>query len=201
MAGPESANNAGAQTSFVPMLTLGIPSNPVMALMIGAMIIQGIEPGPRVIQQQPELFWGIVASMWVGNVMLLVLNLPLVGMWARIATVPYRFLYPAIIIFASIGVFAMNNLGFEVFTMAAFGVLGYIFLKLDCSVAPLILGFVLGPIMEANLRRSMILSDGSLRIFVESPISIGLLMAALLSLAFVLAPNMRKLRRELEEDA
>ena len=145
VAGPEAANNAGAQTSFIPMLTLGIPSNPVMALMIGAMIIQGIQPGPSVMTEQPALFWGLIVSMWIGNLFLLVLNLPLIGLWVRMITVPYHLLYPVILVFCAIGVFSLNNATFDVYLMAVFGVLGYVFRKLDCEPAPMLLGFILGP--------------------------------------------------------
>ncbi len=196
VAAPESANNAGAQTSFVPMLTLGIPSNPVMALMIGAMIIQGIEPGPGVIQQQPELFWGIIVSMWIGNLMLVILNLPMVGLWAKLVTVPYHYLYPAILVFSAIGIFAMNNSSFAVYTLAAFGVLGYVFAKLECEVAPLILGFILGPIMEANLKRAMVISNGDAMIFLTEPISAILLVVAIVSLLTILLPSMKRVRRD-----
>ena len=160
VAGPEAANNAGAQTSFIPMLTLGIPGNAVMALMIGALMIQGIAPGPQVMNEKPELFWGLIASMWVGNLMLVVLNLPLIGMWIKLLTVPYRYLYPSILVFMSIGVFSLSNNPFDVLIMAIFGVLGYICVKLECEPAPMILGFILGPLMEENLRRAMLLSRG-----------------------------------------
>src|SRR5687767_15375867 len=147
VAGPESANNAGAQTSFIPMLTLGIPGNPVMALMIGALMIQGIAPGPQVMTEKPELFWGLIASMWIGNLMLVVLNLPLIGMWIKLLTVPYRYLYPSILVFMSVGVFSISNQPFDCFLMAMFGLLGYVCVKLECEPAPLILGFILGPLM------------------------------------------------------
>ena len=164
--GPKPANNAGAQTSFIPMLTLGIPSNAVMALMIGALMIQGIAPGPQVMNEKPQLFWGLIASMWVGNLMLVILNLPLIGMWIKLLTVPYRYLYPAILVFMSIGVFSLSNNPFDVLIMAIFGVLGYICVKLECEPAPLILGFILGPLMEENLRRAMLLSRGDPMVFV-----------------------------------
>ena len=157
VAGPESANNAGAQTSFIPMLTLGIPSNPVMALMIGAMIIQGIQPGPSVITEQPALFWGIIVSMWIGNFFLIVLNLPLIGLWVRLIMVPYHFLFPLILVFCGIGVFSLNNSDFDIHLMALFGFLGYVFAKLDCEPAPMLLGFILGPLMEEYLRRALII--------------------------------------------
>ncbi|MFL6623524.1 MAG: tripartite tricarboxylate transporter permease [Sulfurifustaceae bacterium] len=196
VAAPESANNAGAQTSFIPMLTLGIPSNPVMALMIGAMIIQGIQPGPLVITEQPALFWGIITSMWIGNCFLLILNLPLVGIWVRIIMVPYHLLYPAILVFTAIGVFSLNNTEFDVYFMALFGLLGYIFVKLDCEPAPMLLGFILGPMMEEYLRRALLLSRGNPMTFVERPISATLLVIAALALVVVLLPTIRKTREE-----
>ncbi|MGH8719205.1 MAG: tripartite tricarboxylate transporter permease, partial [Burkholderiales bacterium] len=160
VAAPESANNAGAQTSFIPMLTLGIPSNPVMALMIGAMIIQGIVPGPSVMTEQPELFWGIIVSMWIGNLFLILLNLPMIGLWVKIISVPYHLLYPAIMVFSAIGVFSLRNSEFDIYLMALFGLLGYLFVKLDCEPAPMLLGFILGPMMEEFLRRALLLSKG-----------------------------------------
>ena len=173
VAGPESANNAGAQTSFIPMLTLGIPANPVMALMIGAMIIQGIVPGPNVATEQPALFWGIIASMWIGNLMLIVLNLPLIGLWVKLLTVPYYVLFPIIMAFCSIGVYSVNTNVFDLYAVAFFGLLGYVLVKLRCEPAPLLLGFVLGPLLEENLRRAMILSRGDPTTFVTRPISAG----------------------------
>ena len=171
VAAPESANNAGAQTSFIPLLTLGIPSNPVMALMIGAMMIQGIAPGPQVMTERPQLFWGMIASMWVGNLMLVVLNLPLIGMWIKLLKIPYRLLYPAILVFCGIGVYSVNNSSFDIYMMAVFAVLGYVWTKLECEPAPLILGFILGPMMEENLRRAMLLSRGDPSVFFTKPIS------------------------------
>jgi len=196
VAGPESANNAGAQTSFIPMLTLGIPSNPVMALMIGAMIIHGIQPGPTVMIEQPVLFWGVIVSMWVGNLFLLVLNLPLVGLWARLVMVPYHLLYPAILVFCAIGVFSLNNQEFDVYLMALFGLLGYVFAKLDCEPAPMLLGFILGPMMEEYLRRAMLLSRGDPLVLVRRPISATILVVAALSLVVVLSPAIRRKREE-----
>src|SRR6266536_2378027 len=178
VAAPESANNSGAQTSFIPMLTLGIPSNPTMALMIGALMIQGIAPGPQVMTERPELFWGLIASMWVGNLMLLVLNLPLVGLWIKLLMVPYRVLYPSILVFCCIGVYSISNSPFDVMQTAAFGVVGYIFVKLECEPAPLILGFILGPLMEENLRRAMLLSRGDPTVFFQRPISLTMLLIA-----------------------
>ena len=196
VAGPESANNAGAQTSFIPMLTLGIPSNPVMALMIGAMVIQGIQPGPSVMTEQPELFWGLIASMWIGNLMLLVLNLPLIGLWVKMISVPYHLLYPAILVFCAIGVFSLNNATFDVYLMAAFGVLGYIFRKLDCEPAPMLLGFILGPMMEEYLRRALLIAKGDATVFVTRPVSATMLVMASLLLATVLMPAIRKTREQ-----
>jgi TctA family transporter len=194
VAAPESANNAGAQMSFIPMLTLGIPSNPVMALMIGAMIIQGIQPGPSVMTEQPALFWGIIASMWIGNLMLLVLNLPLIGLWVKMISVPYHLLYPMILVFCCIGVFSLNNSGFDVYLMVLFGFLGYVFKKLDCEPAPMLLGFILGPMMEEFLRRALLLSKGDPMILVTRPISATMLVVSLVLLALVLMPAFSKTR-------
>jgi len=196
VAAPEAANNAGAQTSFIPMLTLGIPSNPVMALMIGAMIIQGIQPGPSVMTEQPALFWGVIVSMWIGNVFLIVLNLPMIGLWVRMITVPYHLLYPAILVFCAIGVFSLNNSEFDVYLMALFGVLGYVFAKLDCEPAPMLLGFILGPMMEEYLRRAMLLSRGDPTVFVTRPISAVMLAMAVAALFVVLSPAIQKKREE-----
>ncbi len=194
VAAPESANNAGAQTSFIPMLTLGIPSNPVMALMISALIIHGIEPGPAVITDHPQLFWGIIASMWIGNLMLLILNLPLVGLWVKLISIPYKFLFPVVITFACIGVFSMNNTAFAVITMAGFGVFGYILKRLDCEPTPMILGFILGPMMEGHMQRALLISRGDVLVFVKEPISAGLLVFAAVALAVVILPSVRKTR-------
>ncbi len=194
VAAPEAANNAGAQTSFIPMLTLGIPSNPVMALMIGAMIIQGIVPGPNVITEKRELFWGIVASMWIGNFMLLVLNLPLIGMWVKLLTVPYRMLFPAIMAVCCIGVYSVSNNPVDVYAMAIFGVIGYAFIKLDCEPAPLLLGFVIGRLLEEYLRRAMLLSRGDPFVFFQRPISAVLLILAIIALVIVLIPSVSKKR-------
>ena len=196
VAAPESANNAGAQTSFIPMLTLGIPSNVVMALMIGAMMIQGIAPGPQVMTERPEIFWGMIVSMWLGNLMLVILNLPLIGIWVKLLTVPYRLLYPAILLFCGIGVYSLSSQSFDVMLAALFGVLGYVFIKLECEPAPLILGFILGPMMEENLRRAMLLSRGDASVFVTSPISGVLLGVALVLLLITLAPSVRKTREK-----
>ncbi|MGN2391603.1 tripartite tricarboxylate transporter permease [Pelomicrobium sp. G1] len=196
VAGPESANNAGAQTSFIPMLTLGIPSNPVMALMIGAMIIQGIQPGPSVVNEQPVLFWGIIVSMWIGNLMLVILNLPLIGLWVRLISVPYHLLYPAILVFCAIGVFSVNNSQYDVYLMALFALLGYVFAKLDCEPAPMLLGFILGPMMEEYLRRALLLSRGDPTVFVTRPLSAVMLALAVAAMFVVLSPTLRKRREE-----
>lgn len=194
VAGPESANNAGAQTSFVPMLTLGIPSNAVMALMIGAMMIHDIVPGPQVMQSDPGLFWGLIISMWIGNLILVVLNLPMIGVWVQLLRVPYRWLFPAILVFCCIGVYSINNNVWDVWIAIFFGFAGYVFGKLGCETAPLVLGFILGPMMEENLRRAMLLSRGDPSVFVSSPISCGLLIAAVLMVVLVAAPAFRKTR-------
>jgi TctA family transporter len=196
VAGPEAANNAGAQTSFIPMLTLGIPSNPVMALMIGALIIQGIVPGPNVVNEQPNLFWGIIASMWIGNFMLVVLNLPLIGIWVRLLTVPYHILFPLIVGFCCIGVYSVNNNAIDVYTMALFGVVGYLLVKLECEPAPLLLGFIIGPMLEEYLRRAMLISRGDPTVFFTRPISATMLGLAMLALIIVLLPSVRKKREE-----
>ncbi len=194
VAGPESANNAGAQTSFIPMLTLGIPPNAVMALMVGAMTIKGIQPGPQVMTSNPQLFWGLIASMWVGNAMLVILNLPLIGIWIKLLTVPYRFLFPAIMVFCSIGLYTLNNSSFDVYAGALFAVVGYSFYKLGCEPAPLLLGFILGPMMEENLRRALLLSRGDWSTFMTRPLSAGLLVAAFLMIVVVMLPSIRRKR-------
>jgi TctA family transporter len=196
VAGPESANNAGAQTSFIPMLTLGIPGNAVMALMIGALTIHGIQPGPQIMSERPGMFWGMIASMWIGNLMLVIINLPLIGIWVQLLKVPYRFLYLAILLFCGIGVYTVSNSAAAVLLAAFFGVLGYVFTRLDCEPAPLILGFVLGPLMEENLRRAMRISSGDPAIFFERPISLGLLIAALALCVLVALPAIRSKREE-----
>ncbi|HEY2815618.1 MAG TPA: tripartite tricarboxylate transporter permease [Casimicrobiaceae bacterium] len=201
VAGPESANNAGAQTSFIPLLTLGIPENAVMAMMVGAMTIHNIQPGPQVMTSNPQLFWGLIASMWIGNLMLVVLNLPMIGIWIKLLTVPYRMLYPAILLFCSIGVYTVNNTSFDVMQTAFFGLLGVIFMKLECEPAPLLLGFVLGPMMEENLRRALLLSRGDPFVFVHRPISAGLLIAAALLIVVIGLPNIRKKREEAFQEA
>ena len=196
VAGPESANNAGAQTSFIPMLTLGIPSNAVMALMAGAMIMQGIQPGPTVMIEQPALFWGMITSMWIGNIMLVILNLPLIGIWVRLLAVPYDLLFPVIVVICAIGAFSVNNSVFDIQLMAVFGLLGYIFYKLECEPAPLLLGFILGPMMEEYLRRAMLLSRGDATIFIRRPISLTLLLLAAVTIALIILPAFRKTREE-----
>ncbi len=196
VAGPESANNAGAQTSFIPMLTLGIPPNAVMALMVGAMTIKGIQPGPQVMTSNPELFWGLIASMWIGNLMLVILNLPLIGIWIKLLTVPYRFLFPAIVVFCCIGTYTLNNNNFDVFMTAGFAVVGYLFYKLSCEPAPLLLGFILGPMMEENLRRALLLSRGDWSTFMTRPLSAGLLIAAALMVVVVMLPSIKNKREE-----
>ena len=194
VAGPESANNAGAQSSFIPLLTLGIPENAVMAMMVGAMTIHSIQPGPQVMTSNPGLFWGLIASMWVGNLMLVVLNLPMIGMWIKLLTVPYRLLYPAILLFCSIGVFTINNTNFDVMQTAAFGLVGVLFVKLEFEPAPLLLGFVLGPMMEENLRRALLLSRGDPSVFVTRPISLAMLLVAVALLLLIAAPRFRSTR-------
>ena len=196
VAGPEAANNAGAQTSFIPMLTLGIPPNPVMALMVGAMTIHNIQPGPQVMTSNPELFWGLIASMWIGNLMLVILNLPLIGLWIKLLTIPYKWLFPAIVLFCAIGVYSTNNNVFDIWLVAIFGVVGYAFIKLGCEPAPLLLGLILGPMMEENLRRALLLSRGDWGVFLSRPISAGLLAAAVLLMLIVLLPSIRSKREE-----
>ena len=196
VAGPEAANNAAAQTSFIPLLTLGIPSNPIMAIMMGAMIIQGIQPGAAVMTARPDLFWGMVASMWIGNLMLVVINLPMLGIWVKLLSVPYRFLYPAILLFCAIGVYSTSTEPFMMVLMIIFSIFGYILLKFGCEPAPLVLGFILGPLMEENLRRSLVLSRGDPMIFLDRPISASLLVATVLMIALIVLPQFRKTREE-----
>jgi TctA family transporter len=196
VAAPEAANNAGAQTSFIPLLTLGIPSNPVSALMVGAMIVHGIQPGPSVINEQPALFWGMIVSMWIGNLFLVILNYPLIGMWVRMIMIPYHLLYPGILVFCAIGVFSLRNATFDVYLMALFGIVGYVFSKLGAEPAPMLLAFILGPLMEEYLRRAMLLSRGNPWVFVERPISATLLALAALAMLSVLLPSFSKTRKE-----
>ncbi len=196
VAGPESANNAASQTSFIPLLTLGIPPNAVMALMVGAMTIHNIQPGPQVMSSNPALFWGLIASMWIGNLMLIILNLPLIGVWVKLLTIPYKHLYPAILVFCCIGVYTVNNTTFDIYLTAAFGLIGYLFAKLRCEAAPLLLGFVLGPMMEEYFRRAMLLARGDYTVFFTRPLSLGLLIAAALLVIVVMLPAVKKTREE-----
>ena len=196
VAAPEAANNAAAQTAFIPTLTLGIPGSAVMALMLGAMTIQGIAPGPQVMTKNPELFWGLIASMWLGNLMLIVLNLPLVGMWVKLLKVPYRWLFPSILMFVCVGNYSLNNSSMDIYLAAALGIVGYLFIKLGCEPAPLILGFVLGPLMEENLRRAMLISRGDPTVFFTRPISLSFMLVTLLLVIFMVAPAMRKKKEQ-----
>jgi putative tricarboxylic transport membrane protein len=196
VAAPESANNAAAQTAFIPLLTLGIPPNAVMALMVGAMTIHGIVPGPQVMTKQPELFWGMIASMWIGNLMLIIINLPLVGVWVTLLRVPYRLLFPSIIVFCCIGIYSINNSPTDVMISAMYGVFGYWLIKHDFEAAPMLLGFVLGPLMEENLRRAMLIARGDATVFFTRPISGGLLAVAILLLILAVLPMIRKRREE-----
>ena len=202
VAAPESANNAAAQTSFIPLLTLGIPAHPVMALMIGAFIIHGITPGPNVVTDEAALFWGLIVSMWVGNLLLIVLNLPLIGLWVKMLTIPYRLLFPTIIAFACIGTYSIGSNAFDIYAIAVLGLLGYVLVKLDCEPAPLLLGFVLGPLLEEHLRRAMIISRGDPMTFIDRPISAGLLALAVVAIGLSLLPAIRRKREEVfvEED-
>ena len=194
VAGPESANNAAAQTSFIPLLTLGLPSNPIMALMMGAMMIQGIQPGAAVMTSRPDLFWGMVASMWIGNLMLVVINLPMIGMWVKLLSIPYRYLFPAILMFCVIGVYGTNANSTMMVITAAFTIFGYVMVRFGCEPAPMVLGFLLGPLMEENLRRSLVLSRGDPSIFFLRPISLTLLICAALVMLMIVLPNVRKSR-------
>jgi TctA family transporter len=202
VAGPESANNAAAQTSFIPLMTLGIPAHPVMALIIGAFIIHGITPGPNVITDEPALFWGVIASMWIGNLLLVVLNLPLIGVWVKMLTIPYRVLFPAIIGFACIGTYSIGLNAFDIYAIAVLGLIGYVLVKLDCEPAPLLLGFILGPLLEEHLRRAMIISRGDPMTFIERPISATLLAIAVIAIVVSVLPAIRRKREEVfvEED-
>jgi len=195
VAGPEAANNAAAQTSFIPLLTLGIPANPVMALLIGAFIIQGIQPGPNVINDEPVLFWGLIASMWIGNLLLVLLNLPLVGLWVKMTSVPYWILFPVIVVLASIGTYSVGLNAFHVLSIAVFGIVGFVLLRCGCEPAPLLLGFILGPLLEEYLRRALLISRGDPTTFVTRPISATLLGLALLMVLLAVTPAMQK-RRE-----
>jgi putative tricarboxylic transport membrane protein len=197
VAGPEAANNADAQCKFIPMLTLGLPASGVMAMMLGALTIYGIQPGPEVMAQRPDLFWGLIASMWIGNFMLVVLNLPMIGIWVKLLKVPYRLLFPAIMAFSAIGIYSVNNSSFEIYMTALFAVVGFVWIKLGCSPAPMLLGFVLGPMMEENLRRAMLTSKGDLTVFVTRPISLAFLIATALILITMVAPAVRSRRGEI----
>jgi putative tricarboxylic transport membrane protein len=201
VAAPESANNAGSQTSFIPLLTLGIPPNAVMALMVGAMTIHSIQPGPQVMTSNPQLFWGLIVSMWIGNVMLVVLNLPMIGIWVKLLKVPYHILYPAILLFCCIGVYSIQNNVFDVYLTVIFGLLGWLFVKLECEPAPLLLGFILGPMMEENLRRALLLSRGDPTVFVTRPISAVMLAMAVGLLLIIVAPSIRRRREEAFQEA
>jgi putative tricarboxylic transport membrane protein len=199
VAGPESANNADAQCKFIPMLTLGIPASGVMALMLGALTIHGITPGPQVMIKNRDLFWGLIASMWIGNLMLVVLNLPLIGLWVSLLKVPYRLLFPAIMVFSAIGIFSLNNSPFELYLTALFGFIGFLWMKLECSLAPMLLGFVLGPMLEESLRRALLISRGDPTVFVTRPISLAFLMATVLILIGMLAPAARRRRGQITD--
>jgi putative tricarboxylic transport membrane protein len=196
VAGPEAANNADAQCKFIPMLTLGLPASGVMALMLGALTIQGIQPGPEVMTTRPELFWGLIASMWIGNALLVILNLPMIGLWVKLLTVPYRLLFPAIMAFSAIGIYSVNNSSFEIYLTALFGIIGFMWIKLGCSPAPMLLGFVLGPMMEEHLRRAMLMSKGNPSVFFTRPLSLTFLIATVLILVVMIAPAVRKKRVE-----
>jgi TctA family transporter len=196
VAGPESANNAGAQTSFIPLLTLGIPPNAVMALMVGAMTIHNIQPGPQVMTVNPELFWGLIVSMWIGNLMLIVLNLPMISLWVKLLTVPYHYMFPAIVLFCAIGVYTTNNSTFDIGLVAVFGLAGYLFSKLGCEPAPLLLGFILGPMLEEYLKRALKLARGDWSVFVTRPLSAALLAIGVLLLLMVLLPAIKSKRKE-----
>jgi len=199
VAGPESANNADAQCKFIPTLTLGIPASAVMALMLGALTIQGIAPGPQVMTQKPDLFWGLVASMWIGNAMLVILNLPLVGLWVLLLKVPYRMLFPAIMAFSCIGIYSVNNSPFELYLTALFGIIGFFWAKLDMPPAPMLLGFVLGPLMEENLRRALLISRGDPTVFFTRPISLGFMIATVLILVVMILPAVRAKRADITD--
>jgi putative tricarboxylic transport membrane protein len=196
VAGPEAANNAAAQTAFIPTLTLGIPGSGTMALMLGALTIQGIAPGPQVMTSKPDLFWGLIASMWIGNLLLVVLNLPLVGMWVQLLKVPYRWLFPSIIMFCAIGNYSVNNSAMDLYLVGIMGILGYVLVKLECPPAPLILGFVLGPLMEENLRRALLISRGDPTVFFTRPISAGFMIASILLLVAMILPTIRKKKQQ-----
>jgi putative tricarboxylic transport membrane protein len=196
VASPEAANNAAAQTTFIPLLTLGIPTSAVMALMVGALTLHGITPGPLIIEKQPDLFWGLVASMFIGNLMLVVINLPMIGIWVRLLNVPYRILYLIIAVICAIGVYSVNNSSFDVYMTVGFTLLGYVLRKLDAEPAPLLMGFVLGPMVEENFRRSLITSHGDPLVFLQRPISMVLLVISTVLLMSIVMPSIRKHRTE-----
>jgi putative tricarboxylic transport membrane protein len=196
VAGPEAANNAGAQTSFIPLLTLGIPPNAVMALMVGAMTIHGLIPGPQVITKYPSLFWGMIASMWIGNLLLLIINLPLIGLWVRLLKVPYRLMFTTILLFCAIGIYSINNNPYDVYFTAFFGLVGYVFIKLGLEPAPLLLGFVLGRLMEEKMRQALALSEGSFMTFVERPVAAALLALALAIILIAVLPAVSRSRQK-----
>jgi TctA family transporter len=196
VAAPEASNNAAAQTAFIPTLTLGIPGSGTMALMLGALTIQGIAPGPQVMTSKPDLFWGLIASMWIGNLLLVILNLPLVGMWVQLLKVPYRWLFPSIIMFCAVGNYSVNNSAMDLYLCGVMGVLGYILMKLECPPAPLILGFVLGPLMEENLRRALLISRGDPTVFFTRPIALGFMLASVLILITMIMPAIRRRKQE-----
>ena len=200
VAGPESANNAAAQTSFIPLLTLGLPANSIMALLVGALLIQGIVPGPNVINDEPELFWGLIVSFWIGNLFLVLLNLPLIGVWVKMLTIPYRWLFPAIIAFAAIGTYSLNRNPYDVYAIAFFAILGYVLIKLGCEPAPLLLGFVLGPLLEENLRRALTISRGDATVFVTRPLSLTLLLLAAVAFVVAVLPAVRRKREVVFEE-
>jgi putative tricarboxylic transport membrane protein len=200
VAGPESANNAAAQTSFIPLLTLGLPSNSIMALLVGALLIQGIVPGPEVINDEPELFWGLIVSFWLGNLFLVLLNLPLIGLWVKMLTIPYRWLFPAIIAFAAIGTYSLSLNAFDVYAIAFFAVVGYVLVKLGCEPAPLLLGFVLGPLLERYLRRALTISQGDATVLLTRPLSATLLALALVAFIVAVLPGVRRKRQVVFEE-
>lgn len=196
VAAPEAANNASAQCAFIPTLTLGIPGSGTMALMLGALMIQGITPGPRILTSHPELFWGLIASMWIGNLLLVILNLPLVGLWVSMLKIPYRWLFPIILVFSCIGIYSVNQSAIDIWVMVSFGIIGYIFVKLDCEPAPFILGLLLGPLLETNMRRSLLLSQGDFSTFLTNPISAAFLVAAVGLIALMVVPAIRRSKDE-----
>jgi len=202
VAGPEAANNAAAQTSFIPTMSLGIPGDPVMALMLGALIIHGIQPGPQMIVEHADLFWGLIASFWIGNVMLVIMNLPLIGMWAKLLQVPYKYLFPSALFFVCVGVYSTHNALFDVTMVLIVGIIGYVFIKLRFSPAPLLLGFVLGPMVEENFRRALLLSRGDLNVFLDRPLSAAFIYAILALAAWLIystIKNRRKMRQLLAQ--